>query len=112
QYLVLHTLEFTSDRKRMGVLVTPIDDEFSEKSQGQIFLLMKGSDDTIFARARGRRQEIANFQDAVEIYSREGLRTLVVAYRKVRFFCWNVISVTVVIKVEIEEYQKWNTALA
>ncbi|KAH7287161.1 hypothetical protein KP509_32G041100 [Ceratopteris richardii] len=75
EYKVLDLLEFSSARKRMSIIV--------EDDSGDIFLFCKGADSIIFERLgiQGRtyeketRKHLADYADA-------GLRTLVLAYRK------------------------------
>lgn len=47
KYELLHILEFSSERKRMSVIVR--DNNY--KSGGTIYLLTKGADDVILARS-------------------------------------------------------------
>ncbi|KAL1998752.1 hypothetical protein VTN02DRAFT_5633 [Thermoascus thermophilus] len=84
-YTVLNTLEFNSARKRMSAIVRMPD--------GTIRLFCKGADSIIYSRlARGKQQELRRTTaDHLEMFAREGLRTLCVAER--------VLSE--------EEYQAW-----
>lgn len=74
QYEVLDTLEFTSDRKKMSVVV-------KDCQEGKIFLLSKGADEEILPYAL-RGQQTRTFADAVDHYSQLGLRTLCLAWRE------------------------------
>ncbi|KAK1260036.1 Phospholipid-transporting ATPase 2 [Acorus gramineus] len=74
QYEILDILEFTSERKRMSVVV-------KDCQNGEIFLLSKGADEAIFPYAR-TGQQTRNFVDAVEQYAQLGLRTLCLAWRE------------------------------
>ncbi|KAJ8763021.1 hypothetical protein K2173_023226 [Erythroxylum novogranatense] len=76
RYEVLDTLEFTSDRKKMSVIVR---DCHSEK----IFLLSKGADEAILPYASAR-QQTRIFSEAVEQYTQLGLRTLCLAWRELK----------------------------
>lgn len=92
-YTILHVFPFTSESKRMGIVVrssaspppqTLIDDEGwgakggSGEGEGEVLFLQKGAD-AVMARIVGRNdwldEECANF-------AREGLRTLVVGRRR------------------------------
>lgn len=76
RYQVLQTLLFTSDRKRMSVLV--------RSSSGETFVYTKGADSIIrdlLNRESGPLLE-KTWED-LNAYADEGLRTLLVAYRKV-----------------------------
>jgi magnesium-transporting ATPase (P-type) len=81
-FKILHVLEFTSDRRRMGILLRKEESEDSS-GPGPALLFMKGSDDSIFRRSGDFGDKDADFGDQVESFSRLGLRTLVVAFREV-----------------------------
>ncbi|XP_042052630.1 phospholipid-transporting ATPase 2-like isoform X2 [Salvia splendens] len=85
QYEVLDTLEFTSDRKRMSVVVR-------ECQSGELFILSKGADETILPLTYSG-QQVRTFAEAVEQYAQMGLRTLCLAWRK----------------LEEDEYQEWTS---
>ncbi|KAK9150198.1 hypothetical protein Syun_008507 [Stephania yunnanensis] len=76
KYEILDTLEFTSERKRMSVVVRDFQD-------GKILLLTKGADEAVFPYACSGRQ-IRTFVEAVEQYSQLGLRTLCLAWRELK----------------------------
>ncbi|KAI4322704.1 hypothetical protein L6164_022373 [Bauhinia variegata] len=84
KYEVLETLEFTSDRKRMSVVV-------KDCQNGKIILLSKGADEAILPYARAG-QQTRTFIEAVEQYAHLGLRTLCLAWRELRE----------------DEYQEWS----
>lgn len=84
QYEVLDTLEFTSDRKRMSVVV-------KDCKSGKIILLSKGADEAILPCANPG-QQTRSFSEAVDQYAQLGLRTLCLA--------WRVL--------EEDEYQEWS----
>ncbi|CAA0806700.1 Phospholipid-transporting ATPase 2 [Striga hermonthica] len=83
RYEVLDILEFTSDRKRMSVVV-------KDCQSGNIFLFSKGADEAIFPHSYAG-QQIRTFAEAVEQYAQLGLRTLCLAWRE----------------VDNDEYQEW-----
>ena len=85
-YTVLNLLEFNSSRKRMSAIVRMPD--------GSIRLFCKGADSIIYSRlAPGKQQELRRKTgDQLEIFAREGLRTLCVADRV----------------IDEEEYQTWS----
>ncbi|KAF7805959.1 phospholipid-transporting ATPase 2 isoform X1 [Senna tora] len=83
-YEILETLEFTSDRKRMSVVV-------KDCQNGKILLLSKGADEAILPHARAGHQT-RNFIEAVEQYAHMGLRTLCLAWRELKE----------------DEYQEWS----
>ena len=74
-YTVLNILEFNSSRKRMSVIIRMPD--------GTIRLFCKGADSVIYSRlARGKQQELRKATaEHLEMFAREGLRTLCVADR-------------------------------
>ncbi|KAH0846223.1 hypothetical protein AYO21_11708 [Fonsecaea monophora] len=85
-YRILNTLEFNSTRKRMSAIVRMPD--------GKIKLFCKGADSMIYSRlARGQQQELRKATaENLEMFAREGLRTLCVAERD----------------LDEEFYQEWN----
>ena len=85
-YTVLNTLEFNSSRKRMSAIVRMPD--------GRIILFCKGADSIIYSRlVPGAQPELRqSTSDHLEVFAREGLRTLCVAHRV----------------LGEEEYQEWN----
>ncbi|KAG5551952.1 hypothetical protein RHGRI_010149 [Rhododendron griersonianum] len=85
QYEVLDTLEFTSDRKRMSVVV-------KDCKSGKIMLLSKGADEAILPCVN-TGQQTRSFSEAVEQYAQLGLRTLCLAWRE----------------LEDDEYQEWSS---
>ncbi|VAH31563.1 unnamed protein product [Triticum turgidum subsp. durum] len=72
-YEVLDVLEFTSDRKRMSIVV-------KEVKSGKFLLLSKGADEAIFPRSCPG-QQTKTYLEAVEMYSHLGLRTLCLGCR-------------------------------
>lgn len=76
QYEILDILEFTSDRKRMSVIVR---DCLSRK----IMILSKGADEAIFP-CISSEQQARPILEAVEHYSQLGLRTLCLAWRELK----------------------------
>lgn len=86
-YKVLATLEFTSQRRRMSVLVRMPD--------GKLWLLSKGADLAIMERlASGQSAEVKHMNDVLSKWSSQGLRTLVMAGRELTRaeYVWRVES--------------------
>jgi phospholipid-translocating ATPase len=77
EYQVLNTLEFNSSRKRMSAIIRMPD-------TGKIFLFCKGADSIIYSRLRaGEQQELRrSTAEHLEMFAREGLRTLCIAQRE------------------------------
>lgn len=76
---VLETFEFTSDRKRMSVLVR-------DPNTGQLCLYTKGADDVILARLsedESKSSIRAKLGSQIDSFAVAGLRTLVMAFRHV-----------------------------
>lgn len=86
-FQILNTLEFNSTRKRMSAIVRMPDDN-------KIVLFCKGADSIIYSRLRPGEQPALRQATAehLEMFAREGLRTLCVAQRE----------------IDEEEYQAWN----
>lgn len=74
-YQVLNTLEFNSTRKRMSAII--------RMPNGMIKLFCKGADSMIYSRlAKGLQQDLRKATaENLEVFAREGLRTLCVAER-------------------------------
>ena len=86
QYTVLNTLEFNSTRKRMSAIIRMPD--------GRIMLFCKGADSIIYSRLK--RGEQAQLRKAtaehLEMFAREGLRTLCIAQKEItedEYAVWN-----------------------
>ncbi|KAH9282797.1 Phospholipid-transporting ATPase IA [Echinococcus granulosus] len=74
QFKLLHVIEFTSERKRMSVIV--------EDADGKIFLMVKGADTVIYERLASDalyREETLSHMDE---FASLGLRTLCIAFRR------------------------------
>lgn len=86
EYTVLNTLEFNSSRKRMSAIIRMPD--------GRIVLFCKGADSVIYSRLkRGEQQQLRKVTaEHLEMFAREGLRTLCVAEKE----------------ISEKEYQIWN----
>jgi phospholipid-translocating ATPase len=86
RYQVLNTLEFNSTRKRMSAII--------RMPNGKIMLFCKGADSMIYSRLipNEQRQLRASTGEHLEMFAREGLRTLCIAQRE----------------IDEEEYEEWN----
>ncbi len=75
-YTILHTLEFSGERKRMSVIV--------QEDGGRILLLTKGADAVVLSRAAKDQPLIsaAAAQDQANKMGNDCLRTLVLAYKE------------------------------
>ncbi|KAI9809312.1 MAG: hypothetical protein M1825_002603 [Sarcosagium campestre] len=87
EYKILNTLEFNSTRKRMSAIIRMPEDN-------RILLFCKGADSIIYSRLRsGEQPELRqSTAEHLEMFAREGLRTLCIAQRE----------------LSDEEYQLWN----
>ncbi|KAJ2714823.1 phospholipid transporting ATPase, partial [Coemansia spiralis] len=73
-FQLLATLEFTSARKRMSVVV--------RREDGRIMLLCKGADSVIMERIRQNQARLRQATlDDLEMFANHGLRTLCLGYR-------------------------------
>ncbi|KDN45280.1 phospholipid-translocating P-type ATPase [Tilletiaria anomala UBC 951] len=96
QYELITVLEFSSARKRMGVIVRRLSDK-------QILLLAKGADSVIFERcAPGQDERKDKTDDALEEFANKGLRTLCLAYKELALDAYEAWAV---------EYQEASVAL-
>ena len=77
EYQVLNTLEFNSSRKRMSAIIRMPDN--------RIVLFCKGADSVIYARLRRGEQAQLRKDTAehLEMFAREGLRTLCIAQKEI-----------------------------
>ena len=87
EFHILNTLEFNSSRKRMSAIIRMPD-------TNRIFLFCKGADSVIYSRLKAAEQPELRQATAehLEMFAREGLRTLCIAQRE----------------LSVEEYNAWN----
>ncbi|CAI2727843.1 unnamed protein product [Schistosoma spindalis] len=74
-YGILHVLDFTSFRKRMGVVV--------REPNGRISVMVKGADTVIFERLALSSLFTQSTMDHLESFAKTGLRTLCIAWTEV-----------------------------
>ena len=86
RWTLLHTLEFSSERKRMSVIVRQTTGE----KKGRTRIYCKGADDTLLGRL-WPGQDVGPCKRHIEAFAGMGLRTLVVACRD----------------LEDDEYEAW-----
>ncbi|KAL8784094.1 MAG: hypothetical protein Q9213_004153 [Squamulea squamosa] len=86
EFTVLNTLEFNSSRKRMSAII--------RMPNGKIILYCKGADSVIYSRLRpGEQSQLRRLTgEHLEMFAREGLRTLCIACKE----------------IGEEEYQTWS----
>ena len=80
EFNVCNTLEFTSERKRMSVIVKKKDD-----NENKYILYIKGSDniiDELLSKESKNSIEYLNIMNKVNEYSNKGLRTLLFGYKE------------------------------
>lgn len=85
-FKILNIIEFSSTRKRMSVLV--------QYPSGDIYLFCKGADSTIIPLLSQNTEHIQRTEQSLIKYASEGLRTLVIANRK----------------ISQSEYDQWKTS--
>jgi len=71
---ILHTFPFSSETKRMGIIVSVV-------ATGKKFFILKGADNVM--KEMITRKGASWLDEEVETYAREGLRTLVVAWKAI-----------------------------
>lgn len=83
-YTVLNTLEFNSSRKRMSAII--------RMPNGKIVLFCKGADSVIYSRLkRGEQAQLRkSTAEHLEMFAREGLRTLCIAQKEIGEDDYNV----------------------
>lgn len=75
KYSLLCNFEYSSERKRMSVVIRGPDNK--------IYLFIKGADSVILPRVtQNSEEEMDKMNDYLRDYAKRGLRTLVVAYRE------------------------------
>lgn len=76
--MLLHVLDFTSERKRMSVIVRDLQNQ-------KILLLTKGADSIIadLLNQKSEANKLAHVLQHVDTYARAGLRTLLLAKREI-----------------------------
>jgi phospholipid-translocating ATPase len=83
RFRLLNILEFSSTRKRMSVIVRQLGED-NQPGNNPILLLCKGADNVIFERLAPGGEELKTATgDQLDMFAREGLRTLTLAYRVV-----------------------------
>ena len=75
KYKILNILEYSSERKRMSVIVKTIENK--------IFLFSKGADNVISERITLNKNQINITNDHLLKFAKKGLRTLMIAYRSI-----------------------------
>ena len=79
-YKVHIRFEYSSERKSMSIIIQNLT------KPDEIFLFIKGADDIILSKIDKKNKNntnvLKNIKNSIEIYSKEGLRILVVAYKK------------------------------
>ncbi|EFC37321.1 MgtA domain/ATPase domain-containing protein [Naegleria gruberi] len=73
-YEIIATFPFTSDRKRMTVLV--------KTQEGRYIAYVKGADNVMLKRCRARKEYVHELKSALLNFSVQGLRTLVIGRRE------------------------------
>ena len=90
QYILLNTLEYSSERKRMSVII--------KNPEGKIILYVKGAD-SIIEKLLSNKSKISDIYTStihnLDIFAKKGLRTLMLAYKE----------------LSEDEYNVWNNKL-
>ena len=88
QFLLLSKVDFSSDRKRMSVVMRDMDNN-------KLYLFCKGADSMILKRVSANCcfDLIEKTEEDLKAFSKEGLRTLAIAYKELdeeEFANWQV----------------------
>ena len=80
-FVILHVMEFNSDRKRMSIILKP--PPAMNLAEGDVLLFCKGADSVIYDRlSPSVDQDFKTItQNHLEIFGNEGLRTLCLGFR-------------------------------
>lgn len=73
-YSITHILEYTSERKRMSVII--------KSPEGKIYLLCKGADSIVAKLVTKNPSMLKTTEDYITAFANSGLRTLMVAYKE------------------------------
>ncbi len=79
---MLNVIEFNSNRKRMSVIV--------RNPEGRIIIMCKGADSIILPLLHKDSQNVERTIQILENFSKEGLRTLLVAEKEISEVEYNV----------------------
>ncbi|KAL3629215.1 putative phospholipid-transporting ATPase 8 [Castilleja foliolosa] len=105
-YSLLRTLEFSSARRRMSVIL--------KNDENQFLLLCKGADSVMFERLSDDEQDFVSVtKDHIKRYAEAGLRTLVVAYRELsesEFRSWEEEFLTAQTSLDADRDELMETA--
>eukprot|EP00658_Telonema_sp_P-2_P063865 TRINITY_DN5268_c0_g4_i3.p1 TRINITY_DN5268_c0_g4~~TRINITY_DN5268_c0_g4_i3.p1 ORF type:complete len:1137 (-),score=307.52 TRINITY_DN5268_c0_g4_i3:207-3617(-) len=84
-FKVLNTLDFSSDRKRMSVVI--------ERPDGGLFLYSKGADTVMFPRLHGHQEHVDALCSQLQEFAADGFRTLCIASKPLdpaEYSAWNL----------------------
>ena len=87
KYVLLNTLEYSSERKRMSVII--------KNPEGKIFLYIKGADSVIEKLLNNKSKmsdEYLSTKHSLDKFAKKGLRTLMIAYKELNedeYNIWN-----------------------
>ena len=73
-YTILQTIEFTSSRRRMSIII--------QSNEGTIYVLSKGADDVIFSMLDDS-SKVESYKNGVKLLANDGLRTMCMAYKTI-----------------------------
>lgn len=106
KYKLLNILEFTSTRKRMSVIVKDMNGDNNDGT-ADLYVMTKGADSIILPRLNEELSpNTKDTMDLVENYAREGLRTLLLAQKKItlnEYIQWNQLFETAMQSVNNRE---------
>ena len=83
-WIIHEIFEFTSDRKRQSVI--------AESPEGKMFMYCKGADSVVERLLSPQSEFLQDTKNEVDVYAREGLRTLLCAYKELPRNEWERLS--------------------
>ena len=103
RYELLHVIEYTSDRKRMSVIV--------RFPNNRIYLLAKGADSIVKSLVTQNIESIPKTEEFLLSFARKGLRTLMIAYKEIDIDSYNKFVQNYTVIMQINDKNQKTTKL-
>ncbi|KAL9654724.1 hypothetical protein ABK040_008521 [Willaertia magna] len=79
-FTILNVIKFTSDRKRMTIIVKPLQKNIQNE---KIYIFCKGADDVMLQRTNQNDTNIEITKEHLRKFASDGLRTLVIGFKEI-----------------------------